>query len=282
MKYLDPKNDLTFKKIFGEHPSILMDFLNSILPLPTDRPIVSLTYIQAEQVPEIPLFKNSIVDVKCTDLLGRVFVVEMQMLWTDSFSRRVVFNASKAYVKQLEKGEEYKNLQPVYALSLVNEIYDTTTIEYLHHYKIVNVENQNMTLDGLEFVFVELPKIKAENLPTDTRKRAWLRFFTEIKDHTSNIHQEIKNNPETQKAVNLLEESAFSVEQLEHYDKYWDNVSIEKTIRDDARTSGIIEGKIEGKIKRNLEVAKNMKDHGMDNETISKITGLSSEEIEKL
>jgi hypothetical protein len=30
MKYLDPKNDLIFKKIFGEHPDILMSFLNSM------------------------------------------------------------------------------------------------------------------------------------------------------------------------------------------------------------------------------------------------------------
>jgi hypothetical protein len=36
MKYLDPKNDLTFKKIFGQHPHLLKSFLNAMLPLPGD------------------------------------------------------------------------------------------------------------------------------------------------------------------------------------------------------------------------------------------------------
>ena len=29
--YLDPKNDLTFKRIFGEHPDLLIDFLNALM-----------------------------------------------------------------------------------------------------------------------------------------------------------------------------------------------------------------------------------------------------------
>ena len=33
MRYLDPKNDLTFKKVFGQHPHLLRSFLNALLPL---------------------------------------------------------------------------------------------------------------------------------------------------------------------------------------------------------------------------------------------------------
>ena len=33
-KYLDPKEDLTFKKVFGEHPNLVASLLNSLLPLP--------------------------------------------------------------------------------------------------------------------------------------------------------------------------------------------------------------------------------------------------------
>ncbi|MDR3188055.1 MAG: Rpn family recombination-promoting nuclease/putative transposase, partial [Prevotellaceae bacterium] len=32
-RYLDPKNDLTFKRIFGEHPDLLISFLNALMPL---------------------------------------------------------------------------------------------------------------------------------------------------------------------------------------------------------------------------------------------------------
>ncbi|CAN5364630.1 hypothetical protein BH10PSE19_BH10PSE19_05720 [soil metagenome] len=36
-RYLDPKSDVVFKKIFGEHPHLLKSFLNSMLPLPAER-----------------------------------------------------------------------------------------------------------------------------------------------------------------------------------------------------------------------------------------------------
>ena len=134
MRYLDPKNDLVFKKLFGEPPHLLMSLLNDLSPL--EAPIKKITYLPTEMVPRIPVFKNSIVDVRCYDENDRQFIVEMQMLWTDSFKSRVVFNASKAYIKQIERGEEYKNLEPVYSLSIVNEIFEPLLDEYFHHYKI--------------------------------------------------------------------------------------------------------------------------------------------------
>ena len=57
MRYLDPKNDLTFKKVFGQHPHLLQSFLNALLPLAEGQEIVSLEYLPAELVPEVPLFK---------------------------------------------------------------------------------------------------------------------------------------------------------------------------------------------------------------------------------
>jgi membrane protein DedA with SNARE-associated domain len=43
-----------FKKIFGEHPALLMDFLNALPPLPADGLIVALGYLAPEQIPVIP------------------------------------------------------------------------------------------------------------------------------------------------------------------------------------------------------------------------------------
>ncbi|MDR3133763.1 MAG: Rpn family recombination-promoting nuclease/putative transposase, partial [Prevotellaceae bacterium] len=63
-RYLDPKNDLTFKRIFGEHPDLLISFLNALMPLAPGQLIESLAYLSPEQVPENPAKKNSIVDVR--------------------------------------------------------------------------------------------------------------------------------------------------------------------------------------------------------------------------
>ncbi len=50
-RYLDPKADMVFKKIFGQHAHLLKSFLNALLPLPDDGLIVSLEYLTLEQVP---------------------------------------------------------------------------------------------------------------------------------------------------------------------------------------------------------------------------------------
>lgn len=52
MRYLDPKADLTFKKIFGEHKDLLISLLNALLPLADDEQIESVEYLSPELVPE--------------------------------------------------------------------------------------------------------------------------------------------------------------------------------------------------------------------------------------
>ena len=123
MRYLDPKADLTFKKIFGEHKDLLISLLNALLPLADDEQIKSVEYLSPELVPDTYVGKNSIVDVRCRDVKNRQFIVEMQMLWTEAFKQRVLFNASKAFVRQLDKKRKYEMLQPVYSLNLVNETF---------------------------------------------------------------------------------------------------------------------------------------------------------------
>lgn len=240
MRYLDPKNDLTFKRIFGEHPHLMKSFLNALLPL--ESPIESLEYLSQELVPNIPLFKNSIVDVRCKDQKGRQFIVEMQMLWTDSFKSRVVFNASKTYVKQIDKGEEYKSLEPVYSLNLINENFEPNLEEYFHHYKIIHTLHNDKIIKGLEFIFIELPKFKTKQYRDKKLQVLWLRFLTEIKDNQEKIDQDFSQSKDINEALELLKESAYSKKELESYDRYWDSISSEKTLIVDAFDEGKIEG----------------------------------------
>jgi predicted transposase/invertase (TIGR01784 family) len=286
MRYLDPKNDLTFKKIFGEHPHLLKSFLNAVMPFEHGEQIVSLEYLPAELVPEIPVFKNSIVDVRCIDNHDRQFIVEMQMLWTDSFKSRVLFNASKAYVKQIGRGIQYKGLQPVYSLNLVNENFDTKPDTFLHHYKIVHTQDSEDIIEGLEFVFIELPKFKSKNFSDKKLEVLWLRFLSEIEDNQESISPDFEMFAETKEATDLIRESGFTKAELETYDKYWDYVSTEKTIKADSidhgKKIGLEEGKLLGKIEGKQEVAKNLLRVGVSIDLIIKATGLSETEIKKL
>ena len=163
-KYLDPKADLTFKLVFGEHPDLVMSLLNALLPLADDGQITSVEYMTPEMVPENPGKKDSVVDVRCIDEKGRQFIVEMQLYWNEFFQQRVLLNASKAVVRQLNKGEDYNLIQPVYCLNLVNDVgFESGPDEFYHDYAIVNVEHSDRIIEGLRFVFVELPKFKPKS-----------------------------------------------------------------------------------------------------------------------
>lgn len=278
-RYLDPKADVVFKKIFGQHPHLLKSFLNAVLPLPDDGLIAELEYLPSEQIPEIPAFKRTIVDVKCKDVSGRIFIVEMQVEWIDSFMQRLLFGTAQAYVKQLKPGETYRLLNPVYGLALVNSIFDTKTPDWYHHYGLVKLDNpEKKIIKGLTLVFVELPKFKITSRVDRKLQLLWLRFMREITGDTKEIDPALLAVPEIKEAIGLAEESAFSPAELDAYESYWKAVSSEKTLREASRAEGIVEGKTAAMI----ETAKKMKSIHLPVEVIVECTGLSVAEIEKL
>ena len=113
IKYLDPKADLTFKKIFGNHPDLLISLLNALLPLKKDQEIESIEYLPTEMIPVDPIHKDTIVDVRCKDILGRQFVVEMQMAWKNTFNPCFSVKIKEAPAELLENPEINKALEEV-------------------------------------------------------------------------------------------------------------------------------------------------------------------------
>jgi len=281
--YLDPKNDLAFKRVFGEHKHLCMSLINSVLPL--EKPIISLEYQSGELIPELLDLRNSIVDVRCTDTAGRQFIVEMQMYWSESFKSRVLLNASKAYVRQLDKSKPFKLLHPVYVLSFINEIFEKSPEmqnEYHHHYKIVNIKDTEKQIEGLEFVFIELPKFKPQNRAEKKLYELWLRFLTEIDESTEKAPQELLDNELTREAISYMEKSAYTKEQLLTYDKYTDVIMTEISIISDAMDEGLAKGEVRGEARGRIEIAKQLKKDNMPIELIAKYTNLTTEEIDKI
>ncbi len=303
-KYLDPKYDLTFKAVFAEHPDLIISFLNALLPFKEGAKVVDIEYLPPELVPDSPLKKYSIVDVRCKDDQGRQFIVEMQMYWTDEFKQRVLFNASKAYVKQADKGYSYSSLQPVYSLSIVNDNAFSGT-EHYHLFQMAEQGNPERVIEGIEMVFVELPKFKPQSAAVGKMHRLWLRFMTEVNESTASVPQELLDDPEISKAISIVERGAYSDEQLATYDKYRDMAATEKALMDgsfnkgraegraegeaiglekgraEGETIGLQKGKEAGKLEEKNENARKMKECGVDIHIISTVTGLSVGQIEK-
>ena len=309
-KYLDPKADLTFKKIFGEHKHLVISLLNALLPLKDDERVESIEYWPAEKIPDrTEAEKYSIVDVCCKDNKKREFIVEMQMTWTESFKKRVLLNASKAYVAQTEKGMNYAGLQPVYTLNFVNAKFLEDVDDYYHYYHLVHDKYTDRVIDGLHLVFVELPKFKPTTFSEKKMQVLWLRFLTEINENTKEVPAELLENAEVNEALEIVERAAFSDEEMRAYDKFWDRVSTQRTYEEEIEETirrrvmrkaeeeankkademikeaeAKAEAKVEAKVEQQkMDTARKLKSMNvMTIEQIAEATGLTTEQIKAL
>ena len=293
--YLDPKYDLTFKKVFGEHKDLCVSLLNALLPLEEGRLVTQIEYQPNELLPAVADLRESIVDVHCVDNEGRQFIVEMQLYWTTRFQQRVLLNASKAYVTQFDREtmpgpNPYRLLKPVYALSFVNQVFAPEVEEYYHHYAMVNIASTEQRIEGLELVFIELPKFKPENRAVRKLHNLWLRFMTEIDEKTDQAPSALLEQPETSDALHFLEKYSYSRDELARYDRYRDAVATAKLLyygtREDAleegHAAGLAAGRAEGEAKHARETALAMLAEGLSIELTAKCSGLTAEAVTEL
>ena len=93
MQFADIKNDIAFRKIFGNEQKTapLISFLNASLELEGEHQVVSVSIANPYQFPRIAGEKATIVDVWATDQSGRKFVVEMQVADKTGFDKRVQY-----------------------------------------------------------------------------------------------------------------------------------------------------------------------------------------------
>jgi predicted transposase/invertase (TIGR01784 family) len=269
--------------------------------LPEGCSIATLTYLNAENTPVIPILKRTIADVRCTDNQGRIFIVEMQIEWTDSFKQRLLFETGQALVKQLNKGEDYHLIQPVYGLGIIATNFDPTD-QWYHHYQLINVDKTpREIIEHLQLIFIELPKFPVRSSEHKQLRSLWLRFLREVNEKTIEISPDLLAVPEIEEAINLAQESAYTLSELQAYESYWDAVSVEKTLKNasyrEGKAEGLAEGKAEGKAAGKAEglaagkaeglaegeakllnekqtIAKKLRAQGLSNEIIAAITGI--------
>jgi len=295
-KYLNPKVDLTFKKVFGEHPNLVKSLLNALLPLPEGMEIVKVDYLTPENVPENPSKKYSIVDVRCTDNKGRGFIVEMQSYWNREFFSRTIYNAASMYTKQLEKGNPFERLKEVYALALVNdEAFDYEgDDDYMQEFYITNKKHPEDRRSDLSFIFVELVKYKPKDRGSRAIRELWLRFLTEIDESTKKADDVLLENPEISQALEILETSAYTDADMYAYNdallEIMTHHNAMKNEREDGYAEGEAnglakgreEGREEGRNEEKLVIARKMLADGMSIELVAKYSGLTEDEISKI
>ncbi len=214
MEFLDPKRDFTFKKVFAEHPDVLLDMLNAILPL--EVPIASLQYFPPELLPGEEHQKVSVVDVRCIDNLNRHFIVEMQVVHRKNIQRRMLYNASKIITKQLYPSQDFANIRSVYSLCFLEGTMYPKRKEWFHHFKINHQLWPEESMEGAEWVYVELGKWrKLGNFNGAIKRDIWLSFLSEPEKLNHMLATEYENQyKEARKALSLIDKTKYTPEQL--------------------------------------------------------------------
>jgi len=179
MKFVDVKNDIAFRKIFGNEnkKEILISFLNAVLDLPEGKKVEKFEIKNPFQLPEIKELKSSILDVRVVDQRGISYIVEMQVEEPDGFDERVQYYTAKQYSSQLEKGEDYPKLNQVIFIGILDFTFFDDDIEYITRHRTVNIRTQKSTLNAMEYNFIELKKFKKSLQECNTLVDKWVYFI---------------------------------------------------------------------------------------------------------
>ena len=184
MKFIDPRIDFAFKKIFGseEAKDILISFLESLMGLEGDKRIQEITILDPFLAPQIQEMKNSVLDVRCKDHRGISYIVEMQVRKTRAFLKRIQFKAKKVYVNQISKGDAYPKLNQVVAITIT----DFSLFDDFDHYVSQHQTQETITgkslMQEVVYWFVELSKFNKSLEELDTVLDKWIFFIKMASD----------------------------------------------------------------------------------------------------
>ena len=108
MKYLDPKADLTFKKIFGNHPDRLKNLLNTLQSLNEDELIQQQQYMPTTEELEISGFTDA--ELRAYDKFWDSVSVERTLI-DDSYQKGKEKGKEEGIAEGMEKGMNQKALE---------------------------------------------------------------------------------------------------------------------------------------------------------------------------
>ena len=270
MKFVTPKNDVAFKKIFGseEKTEILIGFLNAVLGLTGDKEIKQVNLLNPYQTPKLESLKMTILDIRAVDKRNITYIIEMQIEHVAGALKRFTYYTTKAYSSQIERGEDYPKLNQVIFIGIFDfNLFEKNT-DYLSRHQILNVKTYQQELKDLEFTFIELPKFKQTADEVQSLLEKWIYF--------------IKHAEDLEVIPNHVDDSALKTA-YEEADRFgWNKQDLEayeyRGIRiQDARGALEVAHK-QGRV----DTARRMKAKGYPIAEIAELTSLSIAEIEAL
>jgi predicted transposase/invertase (TIGR01784 family) len=288
LHFVDPKNDVAFRKIFGDEnkKAILISFLNNILEFAgTNKEIVDISIKNPYQVPKLKELKETILDIKAVDKRGIHYIIEMQVFHTTAFEKRVLYYVSKAYHQQLNSSEGYPKLNQVIFLGFLDFTLFKVNSHYCTRHLILEEKSNEHYFQDFELNFVELPKFNKPLKELKDIKDKWIYFVRNAKNMKM-IPEELQEPKELRDAFEVANQMSWSREEMEAYEARGIYIQDERgrieAALQEGKKLGLEEGELLGLEKGKQTIAQKMLAEGMTLEAISRLTGLSKEAIAEL
>ena len=283
---LNPQIDFVFKKIFGteKNKPILINFLNAVIKPTT--PIKDVEIKNNDIDKDFIEDKFSRLDVKATTSNKEHINIEIQVKNEYNMIQRTLYYWSKMYSEQIQNRDNYNKLERTVCINILNFKY-LKNDKYHNAYRLKEITSNEELTDLQEIHFIELPKFNeignkeyVENVEKMDALEKWLEFLVEPESNT--VRQLELSNEEIKLAKSELYRLSMDSKEREQYNMREKAIYDRISALENAEIKGKIEGKVEGKIERELELVKESLNQGLEISLISKITGLSEEEILKI
>lgn len=258
--------------------------------------------LESESNQEDEFDKQNRVDLLAESSDGELFIIEIQNNNEFAYFQRMLFGTSKLVTEYINRGQGYEKIRKIYSINIVyfnlgmgtDFVYHgKTEFRGIHNNELLNLspfQQQKFEVSEVSQLYPEYYILKVNDfdrwskVPLDQ----WIYFL-----NTGEIPEDA-SAPGLPEAREKLKLAQMSKAELEAYYKHLDNVVI---LRDniitargeghleglaEGRMEGRMEGRAEGRMEERLQNAQKMKEKGFPITDIAEITGLSTEELERL
>ena len=319
-EFINPFTDFGFKRIFGQeiNKDLTIDFLNLLLD--GERHITDLTINNPEMQPETEAERLVVFDLYCESDDGTQFIVEMQAARQNFFLDRSLYYQSRAIVAQGEKGKDWcYDLQPVYGIFFMD--FTMSECSGLRtDVALMNMKTNKVFNPKLRQIYLEMPRFTKEANECENDFERWLYLIKNMKMLKRMPFK--AQRAVWDKLLEVADVASLNKDEKALYDRalknYRDYHSVMETAQMDGHKAGwkegheaglkaglkegreaghkegreegleeglkqgLQEGMIKGELKKQIEIAKKLKNMGLSISAIQESTGLSKEEIQQL
>ena len=307
-KYADIRLDRWFKRTFGveARKHLLVELLKRLIP---EHDFADIHFAQQEFTNANPDLKSIRVDISARDSDGTRVILEMQMVEQHNYYERIAFNSSFPVMEQKDRGSMDNDFPSVYMLNFMNFSYHKGSDQVLYRGRFRWDDTNEAITDRVQLIFLELPNCTKALTPEATFADNFSYVLRNIGRMTG-IPPELEDDEFFRDLFKSAEIATFTADENEKYRKdmldqesiymnqrFYEEKGLEKGFelgreegleigREEGLSKGLArgreEGREEGREKEKLEMARSLKELGVENSIICQASGLTAEEVEAL